>query len=350
MTVPSTDPSASTTTRLQRAGHIASRVGSLQFSDPRLRRSLQASIVIAVALSIGLAALAVAGDVPEDVDWRFQPAALALAVLGFTVFVLGNAEIWRRILRALGPALAQRRSLAIWCTSALGRYVPTSLLLPVLRMAMAERAGVPKRICLASFVYEMSLFFTAALVVGAYFVIDLPRLQDAPGRYLVLALPVIAMIALQPRFFHTFADRALERFGRGPLPLSLPGSRVFEFVGLFAVNYLIAGLSLYALAQSVYPVGAQDLITVVGAFAVGTALSIIAFFLPGGLVAREAGIALALSPVMPAAPAIAVAVLVRIVQIALEVLLAMITPLLARRGGSSSRDAASPAIVEVSGG
>jgi uncharacterized membrane protein YbhN (UPF0104 family) len=320
-------------TRLERAGDIAARVSSLEPSDPRVRRGLHLGIAIIVVLSIGLAAFATAGDIP-DVDWRFRPVALALAVIGLTVFLLANAEIWRRILRALGPELAPRRSMAIWFTSGLGRYVPTSLLLPVLRAAMSEREGVPKRICLASVAYEMAMFFTAALILGAYFVIDLPDLQDAPGRYLVIGLPLLALIALQPRVFHTLADRVLTRLGRAKLPLSLPGGRVLEFVGLYALTYVIAGLSLYALAQSVYPVGADDLVTVVGAFAVGTALSILAFVLPGGLVAREAGIALALSPVMPAAPALAVAVLARIVQMGLEVLLALITPLLAKRAGS----------------
>lgn len=320
-------------TRLERAGDIAARVSSLEPSDPRVRRGLHLGIAIIVVLSIGLAAFATAGDIP-DVDWRFRPVALALAVIGLTVFLLANAEIWRRILRALGPELAPRRSMAIWFTSGLGRYVPTSLLLPVLRAAMSEREGVPKRICLASVAYEMAMFFTAALILAAYFVIDLPDLQDAPGRYLVIGLPVLALIALQPRVFHTLADRVLTRLGRAKLPLSLPGGRVLEFVGLYALTYVIAGLSLYALAQSVYPVGADELVTVVGAFAVGTALSILAFVLPGGLVAREAGIALALSPVMPAAPALAVAVLARIVQMGLEVLLALITPLLAKRARS----------------
>lgn len=320
-------------TRLERAGDIAARASSLEPSDPRVRRGLHLGIAIIVVLSIGLAAFATAGDIP-DVDWRFRPVALALAVIGLTVFLLANAEIWRRILRALGPELAPRRSMAIWFTSGLGRYVPTSLLLPVLRAAMSEREGVPKRICLASVAYEMAMFFTAALILAAYFVIDLPDLQDAPGRYLVIGLPLLALIALQPRVFHTLADRVLTRLGRAKLPLSLPGGRVLEFVGLYALTYVIAGLSLYALAQSVYPVGADELVTVVGAFAVGTALSILAFVLPGGLVAREAGIALALSPVMPAAPALAVAVLARIVQMGLEVLLALITPLLAKRARS----------------
>jgi uncharacterized membrane protein YbhN (UPF0104 family) len=69
-------------------------------------------------------------------------------------------------------------------------------------------------------------------------------------------------------------------------------------------------------------VAASDLITFVGAFAVATVLSVLVFFLPGGVVARELGLAVALSPVMPVAPAVAVAVLARVVQILLELMMA----------------------------
>jgi glycosyltransferase 2 family protein len=326
---PSAESGAAAPTRLERVGEAAARVGSLRPADPRVRRGVYAAIATVVALSVGLAVFAAVGDLPE-VDWRFHPAALALSVAGFALSLVAAAELWRRILADLGPELTPSRSMAIWFTSGLGRYVPTSVLLPVLRAAMCEREGAPKRIALASMAYELCLSSVGALVVGAYFVIDLPDLSGAPGRFLVLLLPVAALVLLQPRFFHSFADRVLVRFGRERLPLSLPGGQVLVLAGLYSGTYVLAGLSLYALAQSVYPVDADDLALVVGAFAVGTALSLVAFALPGGLVAREAGIALALSPVMPAAPAIAIAVLARIVQLALELLGALVAPVFAR--------------------
>ena len=87
-------------------------------------------------------------------------------------------------------------------TSGLGRYVPTSLLLPVLRAAMCEREGVPKRVCLASMAYEVALYLTAALVLGAYFVIDLPELQGVEARlFSSWSAPVIALSCCSPASF-----------------------------------------------------------------------------------------------------------------------------------------------------
>jgi uncharacterized membrane protein YbhN (UPF0104 family) len=321
---------------LVRAGSLAARAGSLQPADPNLRRGLHAGIGIVIALGVAVALVAGLGDFPE-VDWRFRPVALALAVLGLSAFLIATAEIWRRLLRALGPELAPRPAQEIWFVSGLGRYVPTSLLLPMLRVAMSARDGVPGRITSASIVYEFSLFLAANLALAAYFVITLPDLAGDWQRWVVLAIPVVALIGLQPRFFHSFADGALRRMGREPLPLSLPGRQVFEFALAYAAAMVVAGLAVYCLAQSVYPVGADDLPTVIGSLAVGTGLSIVAFIIPGGLGAREAGMALALSSVMPAAPAVAIAVLSRLFQLGLEILLAVAALWLGRRGSATGR-------------
>jgi hypothetical protein len=327
---PTVETRASPPTRLERVGQAAARVGLLRPADPRVRRGVHAAIATVLIASAALALAAAVGDFPE-VDWRFRPVALGLALIGFAVSLLTAAELWRRVLGSLGPTLEPRRSAAIWFVSGLGRYVPTSLLLPMVRAAMAERDGVPGRISLASMAYELGLASTAALVIAAYFVVDLPSLNGAPGRFLVLVLPAVALVCLHPRFFHTFADKALTRLGREPLPAALSASAVITMVVLFAGVYVVAGLSLYALAQSIYPVGLDHLVTVVGAFSVGTALAMIAFALPGGLVAREAGIAIALSPVIPAAPAIAIAVLARVLQVGLELTGAVVASILARR-------------------
>jgi hypothetical protein len=58
------------------------------------------------------------------------------------------------------------------------------------------------------------------------------------------------------------------------------------------------------------------------------------------LVAREAGLAVALSPIMPTAPAVTIAVLTRVVQIAMEVLFATLTQIEVRRRGYPELDTA----------
>jgi hypothetical protein len=336
------EPSSAERSRLERAGDLASRVGSLDPGDPVMRRGLHFAIALLVLLGVGLAVWGSLNEFPS-IDWRWKPVPLVLGTLGVGAFLLANAELWRRLLRALGPELPRLPATTIWFVSGLGRFVPTSLLTPMIRTAMSEREGVPKRICIVSVAYEIGLALTGALVVSAYFIVDLPDLQGDWERFLAVGLPLFGFIALQPRIFHRVTARILARLGRPDIPDGLPTSRIVEFLALYCLVYVLAGLSTYALGQCIYPMGADDIVTVLGAFAVGTTIGVLAFVLPAGLVAREAGLAVALSPIMPAAPAVAIAVLSRVVQIAMEVLIASVTQVAVRRRGYPELDTHAPA-------
>lgn len=329
------DQGASPQSRLERAGQIAAEASTLRPSDPNVRRGLYAGLALLVALGVGLAIVGTLGDLPEF-ELRARPGWIALAVAGMALYLLAAAELWRRLLRVLGPELEPLPALSVWFTSALGRYVPTSLLYPVMRVAAGDRVGVPKRISLVSLVYEIGMTFASALLVSAYFVIDLPALADQPARFAVLVVPVIAIACLHPRVFHRLTDRVLTRFGRAPLPIALHERAILLFTLGYGATFLLAGISTFGLAECVYPaVELADAPIVAGAFAVSIALSLMAFILPAGIGAREATMVLALSPVMPAAPALAVALLSRILQVALEIAFAVAAPLLARRAARS---------------
>lgn len=290
------------------------------------------AVLAAFALTVGflVAAVITKADQLPRIEWRLQPAWLAISTLAFCVVQFVNWTIWHSLLGALGGELDRGRSRAIWNVSLLGRYVPTSALMAVGRVAMAQRDGVGKRITLASVIYELSLAFGAALLVGAYFVATLPALAGHPARFAALICLPVTVVLMSPRVFGYASRVALARFGREPLEVVLPLRRVLGYLGAYALSLLVAGLGVYAFARSLHPLAVSHLPLALGSYAVGFAVSLIAFVLPGGLGAREAGITAALSPVLPAAVAVAVAVGVRLLQTAIELAFAAITPLLAR--------------------
>lgn len=297
----------------------------------RLRRGTVIRVGLVVLVLVSLAATVAArwDDLPE-VDWRFRPGWLAVCVLAMAAFQTMHAELWTRMMGALGWPIEPWRSRAIWNVTLLGRYVPTSALMAVGRIDMSERAGVPKRVSLASIFYELGLQVAGALAVGAYFVVALPDLEGHAWRWLVVAVPVLALVALQPAIFHRLADWALARLGREPLPLALPRRAVGLYAVGYAASFVVAGFAVLGVAQSLHPVDAGDVPTVVGAYSVGFVAGLVAFVLPGGLGAREAALASALSPVLSITLAIAVAVAVRLVQVAVELAYASVSLLLAR--------------------
>jgi uncharacterized membrane protein YbhN (UPF0104 family) len=319
---------------LERLGAAGADLTSLEPTNPRVRRALRIGLIVLV-LAFLVAAITSQWHKLPEIDWRFSPGWLAVALVCFLAFQASHAELWGLMLRALGHGIDMRRARSTWNVSLLGRYVPTSALMAVGRAALAEREGVPKRVTLASILYEIALTFGTAMTVGAYFVITLPQTQGHASRWLALAVPIVALVFLHPAVFHRAADYVFRRLGREPLPFSLSLRHVALFALGYGAGFVIVGIGVYALAQTIHPISSSDLPTAVGAYAIGYAAAIAGFLLPGGLGARETGMAIALSPAMPLAVGIAVAVSVRLIQMGIELLYAVVTPAIARRRGSA---------------
>jgi hypothetical protein len=214
-------------TFLERAGSTAAAIGDVSPRHPAARFALQWGFA---ALIFGFLIWFVVRQWSKlpDFDWRFQPGWLVVSAVAVAAFYFLQCEFWRVILHWLGQDLPAAPARAIWGKSILARYVPTNALMVVGRVVMADRYGVPKRICLASIVYELVLQFGTAVIVGAYFVIKLPSLQDEPSRWVILAVIPIVLVGLHPRVFGPIANFGLRKLGREALPTTLPFGRVLE--------------------------------------------------------------------------------------------------------------------------
>jgi hypothetical protein len=302
--------------------------------SPLVRWMIGGLVVLIVVASIGATVITTWARLPSF-DWRFDAAWVALAIGGFTLLNLSHAMLWRLLLHRLGAPIGVRRGLAIWCTSGLARYTPGTVLYSMLRVTMAQAENVTRRTGMAAVVYELAVTLTATVVVGGYALVRGDPLEMGSARFTILAIPLLALFALHPRIFRPLADAALRRAGRLALPSALPFGTLLVFVGLYSLTWTLAGFSLYALIQGLHPVHPDDLLIVLAAPAVGFIAAAVGFMVPGGLGARETGLAAVLSLAVPLAVAVAIAIVVRLVQLSIELLCAAGTSLAATRAGRS---------------
>jgi glycosyltransferase 2 family protein len=298
---------------------------------PGVRRALLVAVASLVAMGIALAILTQADQFP-DVELEFSPGWALLAVIGLALSELYHATLWRMVLHRLGGDMPRLTSLRVWCVSSLGRYLPPGLLMPAVRVAGASASGVAARITIASMAYE-----AAFSVLGAMIVATLLFTEASSTAPLLAGLGAAAVIvaALHPKVFARLCNAALRRMGRDDLPSVLDTRTIAPFTVAYAGSFAVVGLSVYAATEALHPVGASVLPVAVASFSVGFLVSLAAFFVPGGLGVREAGLAAALALEIPFEVALAVSVAVRLVQIALELLLAGVTTLLDRRSAAS---------------
>jgi glycosyltransferase 2 family protein len=221
--------------------------------------------------------------------------ALIILVLYYVVAAFG----WDLILRSLGYRIGFGRAQVAWGQPLLARYVPGSILYVLGRVLLSEKAGVPRRITVASIVYEQAISATSAVVVAAYFVIKHPDLQGDPIRWGVLLLIPLAIFVLHPKVFGRLSSKALGAFGREPLPVVMSLRDVIALIIYFSLIWLGVAFGIYAVARSVTYIPYSDILLVGSAQAIGYFAALVTLVAPAGLGVRDAAFAWAVKAALP---------------------------------------------------
>jgi hypothetical protein len=216
----------------------------------------------------------------------------------------------------------------------LARYVPGSVLYVLARLVLSERAGVLRRITLASIVYEQALGAAAAVGISSYFIIDHPDLQGHAWRWAILIVVPLAIAVLHPRVFGPLANRVLAAFGRDPLPATIPLRGILVMLVYYACSWAVCGIGVFFIARSVHEFPISELPAVGSAQAFGYVAALVTLVAPAGLGIRDAAFAWAVKAALPSnsfAVGAVIAIAVRAVLTVTELAYVGIVTLIARR-------------------
>jgi hypothetical protein len=283
---------------LHRVGAFAARLGSRPPRSRPLRIALQLGVAV---LIFGFLVLTVASQWSElrDKGVHFELLWLIPALLVLPVNFVLSAVGWDLILRFLGFRLPAVRAQVAWGQPLLARYVPGSVLYLLGRLLLSERFGVPRRITLASIVYELAISIAAAVAFATYFLISHPDLQGVAVRWAVLLVVPIALIVLHPRVFGPLSERVLRAFGRSPLPATMPFRGILAMLAFYLMNWGVAAVGVYFTARSVHYLPFSKIPTVGSAQALGVVAATLSVVAPAGLGVRDAAFAWAVKVALP---------------------------------------------------
>lgn len=235
----------------------------------------------------------------QDEGVRFTLIWLLPAFGVLLLFYATSALGWDLLLRFLGNRLNPVHAQVAWGQPMLARYVPGSVLYVLARLVLSERAGVPRRLTLASIVYEQALGATAATGIASYFLISHPDLQGQPWRWAVLIVVPAAITVLHPRVFGPLANRLLRAFGRDPLPATIPLRGILVMLVYYAFSWAICGVGVFFVARSVFDVSFSEIATVGSAQAFGYVAALVTLVAPAGLGVRDTAFAWAVKAALP---------------------------------------------------
>jgi uncharacterized membrane protein YbhN (UPF0104 family) len=324
---------------LHRIGDAGARFGTRPPRSKRVRLAIQVGIAVVV---FGFLVLTVVNQWAEiqDKGVHFHVLWLIPAFFFLGLFYALSALGWDLILRFLGYRLGVGRAQVAWGQPLLARYVPGSVLYVLGRVLLSERAGVKRRVTIASVVYEQAISATSAIAFAAYFLIDHPDLQDQPLRWAVLLVIPAAITLLHPRVFGPLANRVLRAFGREPLPEVISLRGVLTLIAYYLAVWGVVSLGMYSVARSVtnIPFTLDEVLTAGSAQAIGYVAALVTLVAPAGLGIRDAAFAWAVKGAAPGnsfAVGSLIAIAVRFVLTAVELIFVALVTALGKREGWS---------------
>ncbi|WP_255498450.1 lysylphosphatidylglycerol synthase domain-containing protein [Nakamurella sp. PAMC28650] len=255
--------------------------------------------------------------------------ALLLSIVG----AFSGFPQWRVLLAGLGSDIRMRPASKIFFIGQLGKYIPGGVWNIVAQATMARELKVPRARTGAA---GLLAIVVALPVVGAMAAVTLAISgREVLGAYwwtLLLVVPLLAF--LQPDVLVRLAAFAA-RITRRSIPLErVPGRNIAEATAWTAFGQIISGLSLMflvAMFTGSYP----SPLLCIGIYSLGLLAGMLVVLAPAGAGAREAVIALGLSPYMEHGAALLVALLARVLTIGADATLAGAAALVGQRAPSA---------------
>ncbi len=322
---------------LHRIGEAGARFGTRPPRSRRLRLALQLGVALLIFGFLVLTVISQWSEIKSK-GVHFHGLWLIPAFVVLPFFYALSALGWDFTLRFLGYRIGVGRAQVAWGQPLLARYVPGSVLYVLGRVLLSERAGVPRRIAIASIVYEQAISATSAIIVAAYFIINHPELQGQPLRWGVLVLIPVALTLLHPRVFGPVANRVMRAFGREPLPAVISFRGVISLVAFYSLNWGVVAVGIYCVARSVSTIPLNDILLVGSAQAIGYFAALVTLVAPAGLGVRDAAFAWAVKAAVPSdsfAVGSLIAIAVRGVLTVTEMIYVGAVTVLGRREGWS---------------
>jgi len=322
---------------LHRVGEAGAQVGKKPPRSRKVRLALQLGLAVVIFGFLVLTVINQWSEIKSE-GVHFHVGWLVPAIVVLPIFFVLSAFGWDLALRFLGYRIGFGRAQVAWGQPLLARYVPGSVLYVLGRVLLSERAGIPRRITIASIVYEQAVSATSAVVVASYFIIKHPDLQGTPYRWGVLLLIPAAIALLHPKVFGPLANRVLRMFGREPLPAVIPLRGVVALIAFYSFNWLVIAVGLYCVARSVTYIPSEDILLVGSAQAIGYFAALVTLIAPAGLGVKDAAFAWGLKAALPSksfALGSLVAIAVRGVLTVAELIYVGIVTALGRREGWS---------------
>ena len=270
--------------------------------------------VLALAVLLLLFALRQQGPEAYAAARDVGAAAAAGSLVAVLLGLLASAMVWRALLADLGTRLPLRPALHVFFLGQLGKYVPGQVFAIAAQMELGKAHGAPRsRVGTASLVF-MGVLVSAGLLTAAL-VLPMSSPAALDNYAWVLVLLPFALVVLAPPVLTRVVALLLRLLRRDPLERPLSWRGTGAALGWALVMWAAYGLHLWLLVRTQPTAAGPDLLLLsVGAYALAWTAGFLFVVAPAGAGVRELALVVSLAPVLDRGPALALAVLSRVLM------------------------------------
>ena len=240
--------------------------------------------------------------------WYSVCLALAAAMAGSACMMLS----WRAILADLGSPLPVRAAARINFIAQLGKYVPGAVWAFAAQVELGHDYRVARRRTFASVVVSLTVTVGAGLALA---LVTLPIASPEIARrywWAVVALPLIIAV-LCPPVLGRLLDRLLTLLRSQPLERRPSSRGLAKALAWSLAGWLLLGLQVWLLLTDIAGLHGRTFLLAVGGYSLAFSAGLLLVVLPSGIGAREIILVAALSRLLPSGPAVAIAIMTRVV-------------------------------------
>jgi len=263
----------------------------------------------------------------QEEEVRLNATGLAMSALPLALAIVVISVPWVLLLRHFAPKAPVRKSstFVAFMYSWLGRYVPGRLPFFLGKFYLASAIGYPKRVLIPVITYEALIHILVAGSAGGFLVLLATGMEVE--RYLLLAALIfalaLALVLAFPRLLAPFlrlSAQLVQRDSPETVP-PLPRGQMLRISLVYLLALVLNGLALHLIISSMTSYSLADLPLSIGAIGVAGSLGMLSFFAPAGLGVREGALAVILSVTLSVEMAALVAIVMRVIATAVDVLL-----------------------------
>lgn len=245
-------------------------------------------------------------------------------MIGSTFLLIGALILhglgWKLTIELVGSRIQMKKAVMIWIVSQIMRYLPGKLWMPLCKLYLTQRAGVPRNPTLIGITLEFSYLIASGLTIGACSPLGIKILShftSLPYLFWTLPLALLLLPLLAKKVFEAFLYSKDLR-----LLADIKAGSLIVLFGFFLMLWAVQGIAFYFFANALLTAGSVGVTLSIPVYSLSCVMGTLSFIAPAGLGIREGILTILLSSFIPVSSAASISIATRIWSIGTETICA----------------------------